>query len=140
VATGERVQVTKEPLMGPCFAAVSPDGKVVAIAGGRLREVQLWDARKGTRIGGPMDARASWVAFSPDGAALAMDGGFRNLASGETVTFMPGELFATFSPDQQFVALSGAGVSMWRIATGQKLWQRGLRMRQPAVFSVDGKT
>jgi RNA polymerase sigma factor (sigma-70 family) len=146
VATRERIQVTREPLMGPCFAAVSPDGKLVATAT-KWRRIQLWDARKGTRIGEPMDTSASWVAFSPDSAALAAGWEVRNLVSGERVTFLPPlylqsspELFATFSPDQRFLLVSGPGVSMWRIATRQEMWHRGWGIKHPAVFSIDGKT
>jgi serine/threonine-protein kinase len=55
------------------FAALSPDGKIMAsISGG---SVKLWDVSTGKAIGtqaNPKAARASSVVFSPDGKMLAV--------------------------------------------------------------------
>jgi RNA polymerase sigma factor (sigma-70 family) len=139
VAKGQRIEVTSEPIMGPCYAAVSPDGVLLATACGS-RLAQLWDARTGKRIGQPIQDNGSWVEFSPDGTSLAIGSTLWNLATGEFITFRPGDQFAAFSPDQQFVVTADIDVTLSSIATRQVLWKdRRPRMREPAIFSIDGK-
>jgi hypothetical protein len=55
-----------------CFA-LSPDGRLLAAAGGGGVQVYLWDTRTGKRLG-VLDGHNSWVmalAFAPDGKSLA---------------------------------------------------------------------
>lgn len=51
----------------------SPDGRILATAGGGRYEVQLWDVESGTRLYSmPHDDQISSIAFSPDGKMLAV--------------------------------------------------------------------
>jgi WD40 repeat protein len=98
------------------FACLSPDGKLLALAGDDQR-VRLLDTARGT-------ARHEWKAFSEHGALLA---------------FSPdGRLLAGTSPD------ASATVRLWSTATGKDL--PSLRPPQPGgmflalAFSPDGRT
>ena len=91
--------------MGPCFAAISPDGNLLATACGK-EQVQLWDARTGRQIGALDLPHCSWVTFTPDGTALAAAGpadkvSLWNLATGKQVAAIPRAEFATFPSDHR---------------------------------------
>ena len=116
--------------------ALSPDGKILAVAGSG---VQLWQTATGQRLGTTLPSagkgRYRSVAFSPDGALLATlgaDGAARiwNVATQQQVgpamtVDRPGGAGGTvaFSPDGKTLATAGAGgqVRLWRVATGQRL-------------------
>jgi WD40 repeat protein len=85
VATGRRIRVTQEPDVGTsrmvaCYAAVSPDGQMIATNRGAT--IQLWDARTGRKIGGTADVADSTqdILFSADGKWLLLPGGLLSVA------------------------------------------------------------
>jgi RNA polymerase sigma factor (sigma-70 family) len=85
VATGRRIRVTQEPDVGEsravaCYAAVSPDGKMIATNRGAT--IQLWDARTGRKIGGTADVAETTqdILFSADGKWLLLPGGLLSVA------------------------------------------------------------
>ncbi len=90
----------------------SPDGKLVATAGGLLESgVRVWDAATGAAIATiPQPSAPYEFAFSPDGRRLATGSGVWDALSGRRVAdFGTGGRdaeFATFSPDGRLVAVS----------------------------------
>ena len=143
--------------------ALSPDGKILAVAGSG---VQLWQTATGQRLGTTLPSagkgRYRSVAFSPDGALLATlgaDGAARiwNVATQQQVgpamtVDRPGAAggvggvggTVAFSSNGKTLATAGAGgqIRLWSAATGQRL---GTPMAAgPGVttvtFSPDGVT
>ena len=138
--------------------AFSPDGKLLATAGGD-GYVRLWNPATGHLVGAPLKADprdgVNAVAFSPDGKLLASGdmGGTVRLwdpvtgqpvgAAIRSVTLAPVTAVA-FSPDGKLLAAAGADrhVRLWNPATRQAVGaplNGGPRWVLGVAFSADGK-
>jgi WD40 repeat protein len=143
----------------------SPDGRTLAIAGGKGR-VELWDVstRKEVReLRDPAAARRlpmlSVVRYSPDGSVIAAGPQETNhvtlwdAASGRVIarpiTVKPadtgGAQSISFSPDSKRIAVPGAPgtVGIWEVATGRRVGKPlaiGSDEVEEAIFSGDGRT
>jgi len=112
--------------------AFSPDGKLLASAGGD-GTARLWNPATGHPVGAPLHATSAqhvyWVAFSPDGKLLASagaDGTVRlwNPATGHPVgapmhaSALNSVYDVAFSPDGKLLASAGGDgtVRLWRIS------------------------
>lgn len=148
------------PSAQPSFAALSPDGKKVAVAldGGK---VFVWDVTSPqwneTPLEGKEDSwKDSWiyaVAFSPDGKRLAAGGNNQYVVSWDVVAHGNATQYAdvhngsirvaVFSPDGSILA-TGSGdntVLLWNTATGKQLGPALTAHRGAVIalaFSPDG--
>ena len=135
--------------------AFSPDGKTL-VSGGQ-KQLLLWDSATGklTRRIGPLGGAVRGLAFTKDGAALAVAEGVPGrsgavslieLASGQVTTLEKSSdemLAVAFSPDGKLLATGGTNqtVEVWRVAERQLAatlkthagWITGV------AFSPDGK-
>ncbi len=103
--------------------ALSPDGKVVAVAGGNAAVYRIEDRQLAYTLG---LERALAVAFSPDGRLLVVaesDGtvSFRRAEDGQVVATLPGSTTAVqdivFSSDGRLMAISSyyGAVTVWGV-------------------------
>jgi WD40 repeat protein len=115
--------------------AFSPDGKRMAVAGGRLR---LWELATGRELPPPLlkageNVTTHTVAISPDGKLLAYGGQsgvlrLCDLTAGKVLRQFPRQPFAVlavaFSPDGKTLASGGSfedtDVHLWDVATGRE--------------------
>ena len=137
--------------------AFSPDGKVLAAAGGnpaQFGEIKLWDVatRKELRtIRGHRDNIFA-VAFSPDGKTVATCSYDRlvklwDVASGNEIRNLKDHTDAifsvAFSPDGKLLASASADrtVKIWNVATGQRLYtlSDGLDAMNSIAFQPSGQ-
>jgi WD40 repeat protein len=157
VATGKVLQT----FQGGSFAgrrfALSPDGRMIAGAGGigSGRTIHLWHAATGKEVRtlqDPDNEDVYALAFSPDGKSLASGGHGKTLklwdvAGGGLLWRAKGHeywvSFLTFSPDGKTLASGGQDgvIRLWETATGKERWhfaKHSYGVRSGA-FSRDGK-
>jgi WD40 repeat protein/transcriptional regulator with XRE-family HTH domain len=151
----------------PIAAALSEDGKTLAVANGRrptagngrtgvaAGTVRLWDVADGQPIGGPFTSHVASVALNPDGTTVATgyDHGTVRLweaaigqpVGGPLTTGTSPVVSVAFSPDGTTLATGSADgtVRLWDAASHELLSAPFNGYRGPVnsvAFSPDGKT
>ena len=112
--------------------AVSPDGKLVAVA--QNMEIRVWDLNTGKQVGQPLLGHTdeiTSIAFSPNSTTLASGSADRtvriwDVATSQTRSRLQGPrgpiAGVGFSPDGHLIIRSADGtVSFWDVGTGQQL-------------------
>jgi WD40 repeat protein/class 3 adenylate cyclase/energy-coupling factor transporter ATP-binding protein EcfA2 len=142
----------------------SPDGRTLAIAGGKGR-VELWDVstRKELReltdpAATPREPQLSLVRYSPDGSVIAAGPQETNHVTlwattsgqviGRPITTNPpgsGAQSISFSPDSKRIAVPAAPgtVGIWEVATGHRVGEPleiGSAGVEAAIFAAGGRT
>jgi len=131
--SGEKLVLSGHEGGVPCVA-FSPDGRELA-SGSKDRWVKFWDVATGRLLGTlpRFESAIQSIAFSPDGRLLAT-GQFGptaqpvqiwDLATRQAFALPNDELGQSaygvaFSPDGKFFAACGHGLTIWRLAEGEK--------------------
>ena len=148
--TGHLLHAIQGPLPPIRSAALSPDGKYLAVSILPENFARLYNCAGGTvrQLAGHLDF-VSGLSFSPDGLTLATgsaDGsiGLWNTATGKSEASLPAHMGGTFdvafSPDGRTLASIGESLRLWHLPTLRPLIvedtpQAGMFLR----FSPDGQ-
>jgi WD40 repeat protein/tetratricopeptide (TPR) repeat protein len=127
-------------------AALSPDGRLVLIAGSDGL-AQVWDATTGEAVGAPMDHNTiiERVAFSPDGqrvaTASAYGVGIWDFRTGHLLFPLLKGGMARFSPDGRLLLIvGGRGGQLFDVATGMEVGEALKHVgSSTGVFSPDAR-
>jgi Tol biopolymer transport system component len=124
--------------------AISPDGEIIAAAGGNSHSVVLWSARSGEQLRVLTgDTVVSAVAFSPDGTLLATGSDIWNPRTGERLhSFAGGAYDVAFSPDGKTIATANGflpnGVRLFGTSSGTLTRTVTEEYASRLAFSPDG--
>jgi RNA polymerase sigma factor (sigma-70 family) len=159
VATGRRLDTLRGPAGQVLALGFSPDGRTLAAAGSRdfnqisAGQTVLWElGTRKTRFTLTHSRWARCLAFSPDGAVLAVGCDAQEFGTWDTTTgkrrerlqgtFPQGAAAAAFSPDGRLLATGGyeKAVKLWDWRTGKEIGRldAGSIVRSLA-FSPDNK-
>jgi WD40 repeat protein len=125
--------------------AFSPDGKLIATAGGNSHTVVLWSAATGERVRVLTgSAVVNAVAFSPDRTLIATGSDLFDPATGEQArNFGGGAYDVAFSPDSSLIATANGympnGVRLFSASTGGLAREVTTTYASALAFSPDGK-
>lgn len=124
----------------------SPDGKLLAAAGGNDHTVTLWNADTGQRsrilVGCCV---VSAAAFSPDNQRLATDGDLFDATTGDHIRELDGSGYSVaFSPDGKFLAVGSGydpntGTRLFDSATGELVRTLSTEYASTVAFSPDSE-
>ena len=126
--------------------AFSPDGQLVATAGGNSHTVSLWSAQTGELVRMMMGrAVVTDVAFSPDSRFVATTSDLYDVATGDGIGELPsGGYSVTFSSDGRYLALgsgyeqnSGLGTRLFNPRTAELLRTISNEYTSVVAFNAD---
>lgn len=124
--------------------AFSPDGQLLAAAGGNDHTVTLWNATTGKRVRILVGCCVvSAVAFSPDGQRLATDSDLFDANTGGRIHELNGSGYSVaFSPDRLFLAVGSGydpntGTRLFNPSTGEMTRTLSTEYASNVVFSPD---
>jgi Tol biopolymer transport system component len=127
--------------------AFSPDGQLVATAGGNSHTVSLWSAGTGELVR-MMSGRAvvNDVAFSPDSTRVATTAGLYDATTGDDIRELGGGGYSvTFSPDGKHLAVGsgyelspGLGTRLFDSVTGDLVRAISGEYARAVAFNSDG--
>jgi hypothetical protein len=156
MTTGKKLRAWKAPQQYRTYALVfSPDGQTLAVVPDQNPSgmIHFWDVATGKLIRqfAVKEGLDKWVAFAPDGKALAVGDRLVNVVTGKAIRQFesPGPaLLNAFSGDGRILAAStasrfadgGYAIQVWEVETGQVLCRLERMSNGHFALSPDGKS